>query len=108
MEMLSKDKLTEGVYSPAGVDYPTVLRKRVRKSGTILQPLYEAISNSLEATNGKENHIIVTICKSKQLFADHLSFISLHIQDDGTGFNKSSFSRFEKLFDESKNRNNLK
>lgn len=57
MEMLSLKNLPEGVYSPAGVDYPTVLRKRVRKSGNILQPLYEAISNSLEATVGSENHI---------------------------------------------------
>ena len=107
MEMLSLKNLPEGVYSPAGVDYPTVLRKRVRKSGNILQPLYEAISNSLEATVGSENHIIVTICKNKQLFSDTHSFLSLHVEDDGTGFNEDSFSRFEKLFDESKNRNNL-
>lgn len=107
MEMLSIKNLRNGYYSPAGVDYQTVLRKRVRKSGTFLQPLYEAISNSLEATTGKENHIIVTICKSKQLFSDSFSFLSLHIEDDGTGFNESSFSRFENLFDESKNRNNL-
>lgn len=107
MEMLSRNDLKEGKYSPAGVDYPTVLRKRVRKSGTILQPLYEAISNSLEATVGSENHIIVTIYKKKTLFHDSLSFLSLQIEDDGTGFNESSFSRFEKLFDESKNRNNL-
>lgn len=107
MEMLSLKNLPEGVYSPAGVDYPTVLRKRVRKSGNILQPLYEAISNSLEATLGSENHIIVTICKNKQLFSDTYSFLSLHVEDDGTGFNEDSFSRFEKLFDESKNRNNL-
>lgn len=107
MEMLSLKNLPKGVYSPAGVDYPTVLRKRVRKSGNILQPLYEAISNSLEATLGNENHIIVTICKNKQLFSDTYSFLSLHVEDDGTGFNEDSFSRFEKLFDESKNRNNL-
>lgn len=107
MEMLSLKNLPRGVYSPAGVDYPTVLRKRVRKSGNILQPLYEAISNSLEATVGSENHIIVTICKNKQLFSDMHSFLSLHVEDDGTGFNEDSFSRFEKLFDESKNRNNL-
>lgn len=107
MEMLSLNQLIGGNFSPAGVDYPTVLRKRVKKSGTILQPLYEAISNSLEATTGSENHIIITICKNKQLFSDSFSFLSLHIQDDGTGFNESSFSRFERLFDESKNRNNL-
>lgn len=107
MEMLSLNQLTEGNFSPAGVDYQTILKKRVKKSGTILQPLYEAISNSLEATIGSENHIIITICKNKQLLSDTFSFLSLHIQDDGTGFNESSFSRFERLFDESKNRNNL-
>ena len=107
MEMLSLNKLPGGKFSPAGVDYPTVLRKRVRKSGTILQPLYEAISNSLEATTGEKNHIIVTISKNKTLFSDSYSFLSLHIEDDGSGFNESSFARFERLFDESKNRNNL-
>ena len=107
MEMLSFNQLQGGSFSPAGVDYPTVLRKRVRKSGTILQPLYEAISNSLEATTGNENHITITICKSKQLFSESHSFLSLHVEDDGIGFNECSFSRFERLFDESKNRNNL-
>lgn len=107
-ELLS-DKLPDGKYSPAGVDYPTVLRKRVKKSSSILQPLYEAISNSLEATTGKENNITVSICKSKekQLISNSFSFLSLHIKDDGIGFNEENFSRFERLFDESKNRNNL-
>ena len=107
MEMITLNKLSEGKFSPGGVDYPTVLRKKVKKSGTILQPLYEAISNSLEATTGRDNHITITICKSKQLLSDTFSFLSLHIEDDGTGFDESSFSRFENLFDESKNRNNL-
>lgn len=105
-ELLS-DKLPDGKYSPAGVDYPTVLRKRVKKSGSILQPLYEAISNSLEATTGKENNITISICKEKLLISNSFSFLSLHIKDDGIGFNEENFARFERLFDESKNRNNL-
>ena len=72
--------------------------------------MFEAFSNSLEATSGKDNHITVIVNRLKMgnvIGEDTYQFGSLSIVDDGEGFTEESFRRFEQLFDDSKQKNNL-
>lgn len=97
-------------FSVNSVAYPALMKKRIKRSTTFFQPLYEAFSNSLEATNGKENHITIILNRSKNpniLGEEMLTFVSLSILDDGEGFTEENFMRFERLFDDSKDKNNL-
>lgn len=101
--------LTEGSFSPNTVDYDSVMRRRIKKSSNFLQPIFEAFSNSIEATSGKDNSIIVELhhIKRQNIFGDEFSYGAISIVDDGEGFNFKSFKRLERLYDESKNKNNF-
>lgn len=107
--MVEYTALKDGIFSPNSVDYNSLMRRRIKKASNPLQPIFEAFSNSLEATSGKYNsiHIELYHLKGKDLFEDKYSFAAFSIVDDGEGFTPASFSRFEKLYDESKNKNNL-
>ena len=107
--MVEYSPLIDGIFSPNTVDYESLMRRRIRKSSSHLQPLYEAFSNSLEATEGKENYITIELhhIKSQNIFGEEYNYGAISIVDDGTGFTDESFSRFEILYDESKNKNNL-
>jgi hypothetical protein len=83
------------------------MKKRVKKHSSYLQPIYEAVSNSLEATRGKEDRIFVRLKVSKSSFPGKYEYNSIEIQDTGCGFNRENLDRFYHLFDESKNFNNL-
>ncbi len=52
--MVEYSPLIDGIFSPNTVDYESLMRRRIRKSSSPLQPIYEAFSNSLEATEGKK------------------------------------------------------
>ena len=101
--------LTTGIFSQNSVDYDSLMRRRIKKASNLLQPIFEAFSNAWEAIAGKGHSITVELhhLKEKNIFGEEFSFGAISIVDDGEGFTDESFHRFEKLFDESKNKNNL-
>lgn len=101
--------LTTGIFSQNSVDYDSLMRRRIKKASNLLQPIFEAFSNAWEAIAGKGHSITVELHhqKEKNIFGEEFSFGAISIVDDGEGFTDESFHRFEKLFDESKNKNNL-
>ncbi|MFQ9854701.1 MAG: hypothetical protein ACLRXN_19965 [Bacteroides caccae] len=107
--MVEYSALENGIFSPNSVDYNSLMRRRIKKATNPLQPIFEAFSNSLEATKGLYNNIHIELyhIKDKNLFGEKFSFAAFSIVDDGEGFTPDSFLRFEKLYDESKNKNNL-
>lgn len=107
--MVEYSALENGIFSPNSVDYNSLMRRRIKKATNPLQPIFEAFSNSLEATKGLHNNIHIELyhIKDKNLFGEKFSFAAFSIVDDGEGFTPDSFLRFEKLYDESKNKNNL-
>jgi hypothetical protein len=100
--------LNNGIFVPAGLDYRSLMRKRITKHSSYLQPIYEAISNALEVLlGGYEDSITVRLYFEKPLFKNIKSFISVEIKDNATGFNELNTERMRNLFDESKGFNNL-
>ena len=45
--------------------------------------------------------------KNQNIFGEEYSYGAISIVDDGDGFNTENFKRLERLYDESKNKNNL-
>ena len=88
-----------------GIAYSSMMKRQIRKHSSYLQPIFEAISNSLES-NGVSNIEIVISCK-KTLYSDVHEFNSIHITDNGVGFNDENFGRFVTLFDDTKGYNNF-
>lgn len=101
--------LKGGVFSPNTVDYESLMRRRIKKSQNSLQPIFEAFSNSMEATSGANNSITIELhhVKNQNIFGEEYSYGAISIVDDGDGFNTENFKRLERLYDESKNKNNL-
>ncbi len=83
------------------------MKKHVKKHSSYFQPIFEAISNSLEATSGKDDVITIRINKAKTLNQEQYSFLSIDIIDTGIGFNDDNFGRLRRLYDESKGQNNF-
>ena len=100
-------ELVNGTFVPQDISYPTLMKKHVKKHSSYLQPIFEAISNSLEATSGKDDIITIRINKAKTLNQEQYSFLSIDIIDTGIGFNDDNFGRLRRLYDESKGQNNF-
>ena len=100
-------ELINGAFVPQDISYPTLMKKHVKKHSSYLQPIFEAISNSLEATSGKDDIITIRINKAKTLNQEQYSFLSIDIIDTGIGFNDDNFGRLRRLYDESKGQNNF-
>lgn len=100
-------ELVNGTFVPQDISYPTLMKKHVKKHSSYLQPIFEAISNSLEATSGKDDVITIRINKAKTLNHEQYSFLSIDILDTGIGFNDDNFGRLRRLYDESKGQNNF-
>ena len=100
-------ELINGAFVPQDISYPTLMKKHVKKHSSDLQPIFEAISNSLEATSGKDDIITIRINKAKTLNQEQYSFLSIDIIDTGIGFNDDNFGRLRRLYDESKGQNNF-
>lgn len=98
---------TKGRFVEQTFSYESLMKKRVKKHSSFLQPIFEAVSNSLEATKGKDDTIVIRLKVSRSSTPDKYEFNSIEIQDTGCGFNKENLNRFYHLFDESKNFNNL-
>lgn len=99
---------------PDGLYWPEILRKDVSKSGTTLQPIFEAFTNSIEAIRDKQKidskhkgEIVIKIFATETTVPDSFSFSSLSIIDNGIGFNDEQFQRFNTFRDNRKNYKNL-
>ena len=101
------EKLENGSFFIQEISYPSLMKKHVKKHSLFLQPLFEAISNSLEVTDGAKDCIIIRLYFNKTLTTDKLDFLSLEVEDTGTGFTEENLKRLKCLFDESKGQNNL-
>ncbi|MBD5195349.1 MAG: ATP-binding protein [Bacteroidales bacterium] len=88
-----------------GIAYQSMMKRQIRKHSYYLQPMFEAFSNALESQGVTE--IEVAIACNKTLAKDVHDFYSLHITDNGIGFNDENFLRFVTLFDDSKGYNNF-
>ncbi len=96
------------------VPVPTSLNgllKTIKKSKYILTPIYEAISNSLEAIHQQVNSQAVApkikvILNFSGLIEESKELENIVISDNGSGFTDESFGRFSKLLDDSKGYNN--
>lgn len=99
---------------PDGLYWPEILRKDVSKSGTLLQPIFEAFTNSIEAIRDRQKidtshkgEIIIKIYSTETTVKDSFSFSSISIIDNGIGFNDEQFQRFNTFRDNRKNYKNL-
>lgn len=45
------------------VSYESLMKKRVKKHSSFLQPIFEAVSNSLEATKGRNDTIVISMAR---------------------------------------------
>lgn len=88
-----------------GIAYSSMMKRQIRKHSSYLQPMFEAISNALESMG--VSSIEVSIAYNKTLTKDSCEFSSLHVTDNGVGFNDENFDRFVTLFDDSKGFNNF-
>jgi hypothetical protein len=95
-----------------GINYTGALHK-IKKSERLLQPLFEAFTNSLESIrllkekyNCFDNgHITISLLLTHDLLSEQTGeydFQEMHITDTGIGFNDREFDRLIALNDESK------
>lgn len=87
------------------------LMDSIKKSKYPLAPIYEAITNSLEAIFQKnykdeEKPEITVTFDFTGLLESEAAFSGVTIQDNGIGFNEENYKRFETLLDKSKGYNN--
>jgi hypothetical protein len=92
------DLNTLGFLKNEYVYYPSVLSD-VGKSGTILQPLFEAFTNSMEAIrqlNGDvtKERIVIKVFYEPALFDEKKVMHKIIIDDTGIGFNDTEFQLF--------------
>jgi len=88
------------------------MMEQIRKSKYPLSPVYEALANSLEAILqkdafrvGEEPRIKLTF-EFSGLLKESKYLGKIVVEDNGIGFDDTSFSRFETLLDKSKGYNN--
>jgi len=98
---------TKGEFIKQTVSYESLMKRRVKKHSSFFQPIYEAVSNALEATNGKDDEIAIRLKVSKSLHEDKFYFNCIEVEDTGCGFTKENLERFYDLYNESKGYNNL-
>lgn len=80
-----------------GISYAGTLLK-IRKSDNPLQPVFEAITNALEAIQMSQSkgkgEIVIKINLIKSAFSaeeKYFDFDSIQVQDNGIGFNEQEF-----------------
>lgn len=97
----------KGGYYTTDVDYPALMRKHIAKHVTSLQPIFEAVSNSFEATKNEEDNITISLNFSQPGFAGVRTLLSISIADTGHGIKNEDLCRIQRLFDDSKGYNNF-
>ncbi len=92
----------------SGIDYKGQLQK-IPKSRNKLQPLFEALTNSIEAiklnNNIRQGIITVSLNFESGLYSNETNEYSLSaitVEDNGVGFNEQEFERFQNLHDNTK------
>lgn len=103
---MEKDTFVKAV----DVYYEGVLRD-IRKSKNPIQPIYEAITNSLESIillpqKKDKGYIKIKLYFNKDLIGDYLTFARVVIDDSGIGFDEENFDRLKRYRDTRKGHNN--
>lgn len=98
---------SKGEFVKQTVSYESLMKRRVKKHVSFFQPIFEAVSNALEATDGSRDKIVIRLKVSKSLMEDKYFFNSIEVEDTGCGFTKENLNRFFDLYNESKGYNNL-
>lgn len=87
--------------------------KGIPKAQNVFQPLFEAITNSIEAIDLRRNneidfspYIIIDIFFNKGTDGSNVSLAKINVTDNGIGFNDENFKRFLTFKDDSKGFNN--
>ena len=85
--------------------------KTIQKAKHKYQPLWEVITNAIEAIKDPNNQnttnkITISFCYSSTLIPEAPSFDKIIIEDSGIGFNDENFVRFLRFNDDSKGNNN--
>ena len=96
-------------FEAKGIDYKGQLQK-IPKANVKFQPLYEALTNSIEAIkllkeeNNNNEQITISFFFNNRLFgdADSLELSRIELMDYGIGFNDKEFERFTQLHDNTK------
>lgn len=97
----------EGSFYETDVEFPTLMKKHIQKHGTALQPIYEAISNSFEATKDENDSITIAMNFSRSGAGGVRDLLSISVIDTGHGITSNDLTRLQRLYDESKGYNNL-
>ena len=92
-------ELVNGTFIQQDISYVSLMRRHIKKHPSYLQPLFEAISNALEATNGENDIITIRIKRSKTLLENKLTFNSIEITDTGVGFDDKNFKRLRNIYE---------
>jgi len=105
-----------GYFKTIGVDLKNELKFIRKKKDTPLQPLYEAVTNSLEAiaeyfgdSNISNGEIIISMEYAKrdlQIDPPVYDFAAIRVKDNGTGFDDSGIERLQSLRNADKGRQN--
>lgn len=87
--------------------------KSIKKSSNVLQPLFEAFTNSMEAIRLRQNkrdsfdaYINIILDFESNLLGESIDFVSLTIEDNGIGFDEENFNRLIVFKDDTKGFNN--
>lgn len=97
----------DGLFYETDVEFPSLMKKHIQKHGTSLQPIYEAISNSFEATSDEKDSITIAMNFSRPGVGGVRDFLSVSVKDTGHGITSKDLTRLKRLYDESKGYNNL-
>lgn len=87
--------------------------KSIKKSSNVLQPMFEAFTNSMEAIRIRQNkgdtfdaYINIILDFESDLMGESIDFVSLTIEDNGVGFDEKNFHRLVVFKDDTKGFNN--
>ena len=87
--------------------------KSIKKSSNVLQPMFEAFTNSMEAIRLRQNkgdtfdaYINIILDFESDLMGESIDFVSLTIEDNGVGFDEKNFHRLVVFKDDTKGFNN--
>ena len=87
--------------------------KSIKKSSNVLQPLFEAFTNSMEAIRLRQNkrdsfdaYINIILDFESDLMGESIDFVSMTIEDNGIGFDEENFNRLIVFKDDTKGFNN--
>ena len=97
----------DGSFYETDVEFPSLMKKHIQKHGTALQPIYEALSNSFEATKDEKDSITIAMNFSRSGAGGVRDLLSISVIDTGHGITSKDLTRLKRLYDESKGYNNL-